>query len=216
MPPVSRKVTAWALPGDGGAGPRPPEPRRVEGFPARVDRRREPVGRFDGLPDAVTGPEPNQAFPRAYAEEAAPGTGRVRGIRPDGTLVGAAGLRRTGPGGAPPRRVAGRGPAPRAARAVVDRAVGERGPGRGGGSRPAGSPHRRRPVARDEEEDVPGKSRPHRANGTTRRSGPSRSRAAGGPDRIPGDGRVSRVTADGGAGAVNSPRRGGLPSRNPW
>lgn len=61
--------------GDDGAELCPLEPSRAGEFLAHVDRGREFIGRFNGLPDVVTDLESSRAFLRAYAEKAAPAPG---------------------------------------------------------------------------------------------------------------------------------------------
>lgn len=125
----------YAMPlGDDGAELAPLEPPQAEEFLAHIDRGREFIGRFNALPDVVTDLESSRAFLRAYAEKAASDTGRIHGIRADGTLVGAVVLRRmdlrqgTAEAGCWLEPAAtGRGLVTRAARAVIDWAVEERG-----------------------------------------------------------------------------------------
>ncbi|MFF4559845.1 GNAT family N-acetyltransferase [Streptomyces sp. NPDC001435] len=119
--------------GDDGAELCPLEPGRAGEFLAHVDRGREFIGRFNGLPDVVTDLESSRAFLRAYADKAASDTGRIAGIRVDGGLVGAVVLRRLDVGQAiaeagcwlEPSAV-GRGLVTRAARVLIDWAVRER------------------------------------------------------------------------------------------
>ncbi|UXY31388.1 GNAT family N-acetyltransferase [Streptomyces sp. HUAS TT20] len=120
--------------GDDGAVLCPLEPCQAGEFLAHVDRGREFIGRFNGLPDVVKDLESSRAFLRAYAEKAASDTGRIAGILVDGDLVGAVVLRRldVGQGIAEagcwlePSAV-GRGLVTRAARVLIDWAVRERG-----------------------------------------------------------------------------------------
>ncbi|MFE0516573.1 GNAT family N-acetyltransferase [Streptomyces sp. NPDC058964] len=117
-----------------GAELTPLEPWQAEEFLAHVDRGREFIGRFNGLPDVVTDLESSRAFLRSYAERAAADTGRIGAVRLDGRLVGAVVLRRldVGQGIAEagcwlePSAV-GRGLVTRAARVLIDWAVRERG-----------------------------------------------------------------------------------------
>lgn len=112
----------------------PLEPWQAEEFLAHMNRGREFIGRFNGLPDVVTDLESARAFLRTYAERAAADTGRLYGIRADGTLVGAVLFRRldVAKGIAEagcwlePSAV-GKGLVTRAVRAIIDWAVGERG-----------------------------------------------------------------------------------------
>lgn len=120
--------------GDDGAELRPLEPWRAEEFLAHLDRGREFIGQYIGLPDAVTDLASSRAFLRAYAEKSAADTGRIYGIWADGKLVGGV-LYRTmdvGRGTAEagcwlePAAV-GKGLVTRAARVIIDWAVEERG-----------------------------------------------------------------------------------------
>src|SRR5690606_27748895 len=74
--------------GDDGAELRPLEPWHAAELLTHMDRGRDFVGRFVGLPDAVTDLASSRAFLTAYAEKAATDTGRVYGIWLDDTLVG--------------------------------------------------------------------------------------------------------------------------------
>jgi ribosomal-protein-serine acetyltransferase len=74
--------------GDDGAELRPLEPWHAEELLAHMDRGRDFVGRFVGLPDAVTDLGSSRAFLTAYAEKAAKDAGRLYGIWAGGTLVG--------------------------------------------------------------------------------------------------------------------------------
>ncbi|GGQ08967.1 GNAT family N-acetyltransferase [Streptomyces roseolilacinus] len=120
--------------GDDGAELCPLEPWQAEEFLAHIDRGREFIGRFNGLPDVVTDLESSRAFLQAYADKAASDTGRIHGIRVDGTLVGAVIFRRldvrqgVAEAGCwlEPAAV-GRGLVTRAARVIIDWAVEERG-----------------------------------------------------------------------------------------
>ncbi|MGV4983715.1 GNAT family N-acetyltransferase [Streptomyces sp. NPDC001709] len=112
----------------------PLQPWQAEEFLAHVDRGREFIGRFNGLPDVVTDPAAARAFLMAYAHREADDAGLIRGIRLDGTLVGAVILRRfdvaqgTAEAGCwlEPAAV-GRGLVTRAARLLIDWAIRERG-----------------------------------------------------------------------------------------
>ncbi|WP_175408330.1 GNAT family N-acetyltransferase [Streptomyces sp. TRM64462] len=120
--------------GDEGAELCPLEPWQAEEFLAHMDRGREFIGRHNGLPDVVTDVESSRAFLQAYADKTASDTGRIHGIRWDGTLVGAVILRtmdvaqRTAEAGCwlEPAAV-GRGLVTRAARVLIDWAVEQRG-----------------------------------------------------------------------------------------
>ncbi|MFJ2767124.1 GNAT family N-acetyltransferase [Streptomyces sp. NPDC087300] len=120
--------------GDDGAELRPLEPWQAGEFLAHMDRGREFIGRHNGLPDVVTDLESSRAYLQAYAEKAAADTGRLFGIRVDGTLVGAVILRTldtvqgTAEAGCwlEPSAV-GKGLVTRSVRVVIDWAVEERG-----------------------------------------------------------------------------------------
>ncbi|MEU9989345.1 GNAT family protein [Streptomyces sp. NPDC048045] len=120
--------------GDDGAGLCPLLPRQAGEFLAHVDRGREFIGRFNGLPDVITDLASSRAFLQAYAEKEAADAGRICGIRLDGTLVGAVILRRmdvtrgTAEAGCwlEPAAV-GRGLVTRGARVLIDWAFRERG-----------------------------------------------------------------------------------------
>ncbi|MFD4138629.1 GNAT family N-acetyltransferase [Streptomyces sp. NPDC058572] len=120
--------------GDDGAELCPLEPWRAEEFLVHIDRGREFVGQYNGLPDVVTDLESSRAFLQAYAEKAAADAGRLYGIWADGTLVGAVLFRRmdVGQGTAEagcwlePSAV-GKGLVTRAVRVIIDWAVEERG-----------------------------------------------------------------------------------------
>ncbi|MFF0741851.1 GNAT family N-acetyltransferase [Streptomyces sp. NPDC004111] len=118
----------------GGAVLRPLEPWRAEEFLAHVDRGREYIGRFVGMPDVNKDLESARGFLQRYADKAAADAGRLYGIWLDGTLVGgvmfrlfdaAAGTCELGCWLEP--SAAGRGLVTRACRALIDWAVFERG-----------------------------------------------------------------------------------------
>ncbi|HEX6340674.1 GNAT family protein [Umezawaea sp.] len=120
--------------GDDGAELRPLTPWHAEEFLTHVDRGREYVGRYVGLPDAVTDLASSRAYLRSYAERAAAGTGRIDGIWVDDVLVGGVlfrtmdlslGLAEAGCWLEP--SATGRGLVTRAARVIIDWAVHERG-----------------------------------------------------------------------------------------
>jgi ribosomal-protein-serine acetyltransferase len=120
--------------GDDGAVLSPLEPWQAEEFLAHMDRGREFIGWHNELPDVVTDLASSRAYLQAYAEKAAADAGRICGIRTDGKLVGAVILRTmdvpqgTAEAGCwlEPAAV-GRGLVTRAARALIDWAVEERG-----------------------------------------------------------------------------------------
>ncbi|WP_434741291.1 GNAT family N-acetyltransferase [Micromonospora sp. SH-82] len=117
-----------------GAQLRPLEPWRAGEFLAHIDRGREFIGRYVGLPDLVVDLESSRAYLLSYAERAAADTGRIHGIWSGGRLVGGVLLRtmdlRNGSAEAgcwlEPSAV-GRGLVTRACRVLIDWAVGERG-----------------------------------------------------------------------------------------
>lgn len=125
----------YAIPlGDDGAELRPLEPWQAEEFLRHIDRGREFIGRYVGLPDAVTDLESSRSYLQAYAEKTAADAGRIHGIWADGTLVGGVLFRtmdvRQGTAEAgcwlEPSAV-GRGLVTRAARLIIDWAVEVRG-----------------------------------------------------------------------------------------
>ncbi|MGK5498391.1 GNAT family N-acetyltransferase [Streptomyces sp. URMC 125] len=120
--------------GDDGALLCPLEPWQAEEFLAHLDRGREFIGRYVGLPDIVTDLESSRSYLRSYAEKAAADTGRIYGIRTEEGLVGGVLFRTmdvaqgTAEAGCwlEPSAV-GRGLVTRAARVIIDWAVEERG-----------------------------------------------------------------------------------------
>lgn len=120
--------------GDDGAELRPLEPWQAEEFLAHVDRGREFIGQFNGLPDVVTDLDSSRAFLQAYAGKTAADAGRLCGIWTGGKLVGAVLYRRfdVAQGVAEagcwlePSAV-GRGLVTRAVRVIIDWAVEQRG-----------------------------------------------------------------------------------------
>ncbi|MEU0990040.1 GNAT family protein [Streptomyces sp. NPDC005953] len=121
-------------PGDESAHLRPLEPWQASEFLAHMDRGRQYIGTYIGLPDVVTDAESARAFLRSYADKQAADTGRIYGIWLDGTLVGGVLFRTfdatTGTCEAgcwlEPSAV-GRGLVTQAVRTIVDWAVEERG-----------------------------------------------------------------------------------------
>jgi RimJ/RimL family protein N-acetyltransferase len=129
------KVTMYAISlGDDGAELRPLEPWRAEEFLVHMDRGREFIGRYVGLPDAVTDLASSRSYLQSYAEKAAADAGRIYGIWTDGKLVGGVLFRTmdiehgTAEAGCwlEPSAV-GRGLVTRAARVIIDWAIEERG-----------------------------------------------------------------------------------------
>lgn len=120
--------------GEDGAELRPLEPWRAEEFLAHMDRGRDYIGEYVGLPSVNTDLESARAFLQVYAEKQAADGGRIYGIWLDGKLVGGvmfrlfdatAGTCETGCWLEP--SVAGRGLVTRACRVLIDWAVNERG-----------------------------------------------------------------------------------------
>ncbi|MGI5206934.1 GNAT family N-acetyltransferase [Spirillospora sp. CA-108201] len=120
--------------GDDGAELRPLEPWQAGEFLAHIDRGREFIGRFVGLPDRVTDLDSSRAQLQAYADKAAADRGRIYGIWTGGRLVGGVlfvtmdveqGTAEAGCWLEP--SAAGKGLVTRAARAIIDWAIEERG-----------------------------------------------------------------------------------------
>jgi ribosomal-protein-serine acetyltransferase len=120
--------------GDDGAELRPLEPWQAPEFLSHMDRGRDFIGQHIGLADVVTDLGSARAFLQSYADKTATDTGRISGIWADGTLLGGvmfrtmdvpSGVAEAGcwlePAGT------GRGLVSRAARAIIDWAVDERG-----------------------------------------------------------------------------------------
>ncbi|MCP9944489.1 GNAT family N-acetyltransferase [Streptomyces somaliensis] len=112
----------------------PLEPWQAEEYLAHMDRGREYIGRYIALADVAPDLPSARAFLQSYADKAAADTGRILGIRQDGTLVGgvllrtmdaAAGTCEAGCWLEP--AAVGRGLVTRAARALIDWAVEVRG-----------------------------------------------------------------------------------------
>ncbi|MFG3494699.1 GNAT family N-acetyltransferase [Streptomyces sp. NPDC047928] len=120
--------------GDDGAELGPLEPWHAEEYLAHLDRGRDFIGQYIALAAVAPDLASARAFLQAYAEKAASDTGRLYGIRVDGRLVGGVLFRTmdvaqgTAEAGCwlEPSAV-GRGLVTRAARAVIDWAVDERG-----------------------------------------------------------------------------------------
>lgn len=117
-----------------GAELRPLEPWQAEEFLAHMDRGRDFIGRYVGLPDATADLDAARRWLRSYADKAAADTGRLYGIWCEGRLVGGvlfrlfdaeAGTCEAGCWLEP--AFAGRGLATRAARVLLDWAFRERG-----------------------------------------------------------------------------------------
>jgi RimJ/RimL family protein N-acetyltransferase len=117
-----------------GAELRPLEPWQAEEFLAHLDRGREFIKRHIALPDIVTDLASSRAYLQAYADKTAADAGRLYGIWQDGELVGGvlfktmdvrAGTAEAGCWLEP--SAVGRGLVTRAARLIIDWAVGERG-----------------------------------------------------------------------------------------
>ncbi|MFH8289514.1 GNAT family N-acetyltransferase [Streptomyces sp. NPDC018059] len=124
----------FAIPLGDGAELRPLEPWQAEEFLAHMDRGRDFIGRYVGLPDITADLKAARDWLQAYADKAAADTGRLYGIRLDGRLVGgvlfrvfdtASGTCEAGCWLEP--AAAGRGLVTRAVRVIVDWAVEVRG-----------------------------------------------------------------------------------------
>lgn len=131
---IGTGVGMFAVPLGDGAELRPLEPWHAEEFLTHMDRGRDFIGRYVGLPDAVTDLASSRAYLHAYAEKAATDTGRLYGIWTDGELVGGVLFRtmnvRNGTAEAGcwlEPSASGRGLVTRAVRAIIDWAVSERG-----------------------------------------------------------------------------------------
>ncbi|MER5768354.1 GNAT family N-acetyltransferase [Streptomyces sp. NPDC001985] len=75
-------------PGGTSAELRPLEPWHAEEFLAHMDRGREYIGTYVGLPDVTTDLASVRAYLQAYAGKRAADSGGLHGIWLDGTLVG--------------------------------------------------------------------------------------------------------------------------------
>ncbi|GAA2613276.1 GNAT family protein [Streptomyces axinellae] len=113
---------------------RPLEPWQAEEFLDHMDRGREFIARYIGLPDVVTDLESSRAYLREYAEKAATDSGRIHGIRSRGLLVGGALFRTMDVGTGTAEAgcwlepsASGRGLATRAVRVIIDWIAEERG-----------------------------------------------------------------------------------------
>lgn len=74
--------------GDDGAQLRPLEPWQAQEFFDHIERGREHIGRYVGLPDIIEDVAAARAWLQVYADKTAADTGRLLGIRLEGTLVG--------------------------------------------------------------------------------------------------------------------------------
>ncbi|MFJ6749218.1 GNAT family N-acetyltransferase [Streptomyces sp. NPDC091266] len=117
-----------------GAELRPLEPWQAEEFLAHMNRGRDYIGRYVGLPDAAADLDSARGWLQSYADKAATDTGRLYGIWLDGLLVGGVLFRvfdaRDGnceAGCWLEPAAAGRGLVTRAARVIIDWAIEERG-----------------------------------------------------------------------------------------
>lgn len=120
--------------GDDGAELRPLEPWHAEEFFANIERGREFIGQYIALADAVPDLAGARAYLDNYAEKTKNDTGRIYGIWVENELVGGVlfrvmdlqrGTAEAGCWLEP--KAAGRGLVTRAARAIIDWAVRERG-----------------------------------------------------------------------------------------
>lgn len=112
----------------------PLEIRHAEELLAHMDRGREHIGQFVGLPDVVADLDGARSYLATYAQKAATDTGRLYGIRVDGVLVGGVLFRTfdTGSGTCEAGcwlepSMTGRGLVTKACRVIIDWAFGERG-----------------------------------------------------------------------------------------
>nr|WP_175411510.1 GNAT family protein [Streptomyces sp. TRM64462] len=120
--------------GDDGAELGPLEPWQAEEYLAHLDRGRAFIGRYIALAAVAPDLPSARAFLQAYADKTAADTGRIYGIRLDGTLVGGVLFRTMDVAGGTceagcwlePAAV-GRGLVTRAARVIIDWAVDVRG-----------------------------------------------------------------------------------------
>ena len=117
-----------------GAELRPLEPWRAEEFLAHMDRGRDYIGRYVGLPDAAADLDSARGWLQSYADRAAADSGRLYGIWLDGLLVGGVLFRVFDAAGGNCEAgcwlepaAAGRGLVTRAVRVIIDWAVRERG-----------------------------------------------------------------------------------------
>ncbi|MFJ8675228.1 GNAT family N-acetyltransferase [Streptomyces sp. NPDC093589] len=117
-----------------GAELRPLEPWQAEEFLAHMNRGRDYIGRYVGLPDAAADLDSARGWLQSYADKTATDTGRLYGIWLDGLLVGGVLFRvfdaRDGnceAGCWLEPAAAGRGLVTRAARVIIDWAIEERG-----------------------------------------------------------------------------------------
>ncbi|MTD56254.1 GNAT family N-acetyltransferase [Amycolatopsis pithecellobii] len=120
--------------GDDGAELRLLEPYQAVEFIALVDRGREFIGRYLRFPDTVTDLASGRSFLQDFADKTAADTGRIYGIWLAGQLVGSVifamidagtGIAEAGCWLEP--SAAGKGLVTRAARAIIDWAINERG-----------------------------------------------------------------------------------------
>ncbi|GGQ31159.1 GNAT family N-acetyltransferase [Streptomyces roseolilacinus] len=127
-------MSVYSLSLGDGAELGPLEPWQAEEYLAHIDRGREHIGRYIALADAARDLPSARAFLQAYADKTAADTGRIFGIRQDGTLVGGVLFRTMNVADGTceagcwlePAAV-GRGLVTRAARAIIDWAVDVRG-----------------------------------------------------------------------------------------
>jgi len=84
---------AISLGDEDGAELRPLEPWQAEEFLAHMDRGRDYIGRYVGLPDVTSDLASTRRWLRVFADKAAADTGRLYGIWLDGRLVGGVMLR---------------------------------------------------------------------------------------------------------------------------
>ncbi|MGW6686088.1 GNAT family N-acetyltransferase [Streptomyces sp. NPDC054961] len=112
----------------------PLEIRHAEELLAHMDRGREFIGQYVGLPDVVADLDGARSYLALYAQKAATDTGRLYGIRVDGVLVGGVLFRTFDTAGGTCEAgcwlepsMAGRGLVTKACRIIIDWAFRERG-----------------------------------------------------------------------------------------
>ncbi|WP_156722309.1 GNAT family N-acetyltransferase [Streptomyces apocyni] len=117
-----------------GAELRPLEPWQAEEFLAHMDRGRDFIGQYVGLPDVTSNLDATRRWLQVYADKAAADAGRLYGIWLDGLLVGGVlfrvfdACRGTCEAGCwVEPDAAGQGLVTRAVRVLIDWAVEERG-----------------------------------------------------------------------------------------
>ncbi|CAM5589090.1 Putative ribosomal N-acetyltransferase YdaF [Streptomyces avidinii] len=112
----------------------PLEIRHAEELLAHMERGREHIGQYVGLPDVVADLDGARSYLATYAQKAATDTGRLYGIRVDGVLVGGVLFRTFDADGGTCEAgcwlepsMTGRGLVTKACRTIIDWAFRERG-----------------------------------------------------------------------------------------